>query len=246
MRGADHTRAGIDEKNRSAIGRRDADGERFGAGNDRVGLRPRSAVPRPVRHHDVGRMGLVEGEQALGRNAHPFGHAAAVFRNLAGIVVRSGAAVEAFVNPAGDAAFAGEKGVAQAGNGREQRRTQHHGVSAFASGLSSESPASATRSGCEIASTLNIEPIPPRPVSISRFSAPEISAETSWLAFAISVTARVSMPSRFRKSPCVPGPCTRAPTPSAARAKAWKSTWAVTSAWPGFFRGSVKLWRAIA
>src|SRR5882757_1565175 len=25
-----------------------------------------------------------------------------------------------------------------------------------------------------------------------------------------------------------------------------KSTWAVTSAWPGFFSGSVKLWRAMA
>src|SRR6476646_2155450 len=137
-------------------------------------------------------MGLVEGQQPLGRDAHPFGHAAAIFRDVDGVVVRSGAAIAAFVNAAGHAAFASEKGVAQAGNGREQRRTQHHGVSA--SCVSSENPASATRSGCEIASTLNIEPMPPRPESISRFSAPEISAETSGVAFAISDTARVSMP----------------------------------------------------
>ena len=37
----------------------------------------------------------------------------------------------------------------------------------------------------EIASTLNIDPMPPRPPPISRFSAPAMSSETSWLAFAI-------------------------------------------------------------
>ena len=36
------------------------------------------------------------------------------------------------------------------------------------------------RLGSEIASTLNIEPMPPRPPPISRFSAPEMSSETSW------------------------------------------------------------------
>src|SRR5712671_775244 len=241
MRRADHARGWIDQQDRSAIGRGDADRETFGAGDDGVGLWPRATAPRPVRDHDVRRMGLVEREQALGRDAHLFGHAAAIFRDLGRIVVRSGAAIEALVNPAGHAALAGKKGVTQAGNRREQRRTQHHGIQAFASCASSENPASATRSACEIAKTLNIEPMPPRPESISRFIAPEISAETSFVAFDISETARVSMPSRFRKSPCVTGPCARAPRSSAARASAWKSTWAVTSAWPGFFKGSVKL-----
>ena len=41
-------------------------------------------------------------------------------------------------------------------------------------------PASEVRFGSEIASTLNIDPMPPRPPPVSRFSAPEMSSETSW------------------------------------------------------------------
>ena len=78
-------------------------------------------------------------------------------------------------------------------------------------------PARPASRGSEMPSTLNIEPMPPRPVSVSRFSATEMSVATSGVAFCISAAARVSMPTRLRKSPCVTGPCTRAPTSSAAR-----------------------------
>ena len=59
--------------------------------------------------------------------------------------------------------------------------------SALASGFSSLNPASEVRWGSETASTLNIDPMPPRPPPISRFSAPEMSSETSGVAFAIRV-----------------------------------------------------------
>src|SRR5438128_5508739 len=183
-------------------------------------------------------MDLVQGEEIFRRHPHLRRHARAVLDDLGRIVMRAGTAVEARVDAFGDAAFAGEEGMAQAGDGRKKRRAQHHDGLAFASWVSSLSPASEIRSGCEMPITLNIEPMPPRPESVSRFSAPSISAETSGAALAINVAARASMPSRLRKSPWVCGPCTRAPRSSAARASAWKSTWAVTSAWPGFFSGS--------
>src|SRR5205807_1059978 len=158
-------------------------------------------------------------------------HAPAIFHHLGLVVIGAKSAVEARIDAFGHAALAGEEGVAQARDGRQQRRAQHHACLPFSFGGSSERPASEIRSGCEMPITLNIEPMPPRPESVSRFSAPSMSAETSGVALAINVAARVSMPSRFRKSPWVCGPCTRAPRSSAARASAWKSTWAVTSAW---------------
>ena len=108
------------------------------------------------------------------------------------------------------------------------------------------SPRSRMRCGSEIASDLEhrahaAAAAVGQPLQRAR----NVREDSRGVAFAIRVTARVSMPSRLRKSPCVTGPWTRAPRSSAARASAWKSTWAVTSACPGFFRGSVKLWRAI-
>src|SRR6202166_3809821 len=141
-------------------------------------------------------MDLPDAEKMLGRDAHLLRHPAPILRALGGIVVRAEAAIEALVDAVGHAAVAREESVAQAGNGREQRGAQHHGSSALPSGVSSAKPASEVRLGSETASTLNIDPMPPRPPPISRFSAPEMSSETSWLALAISVTARVSMPSR--------------------------------------------------
>src|ERR1041384_1006296 len=150
-------------------------------------------------------MDLVRAEQALRRNAHLLGHPAAVFRDTGRIVVRAEPAIEALVDSVGYPAFAGEEGVAQPGNGCEQRRSERHAVSPGAGG-SSLRPATAVILGSVTASTLNIDPMPPRPLSVSRFSAAEISADTSGAALPISVTARVSMPSRLRKSPCVTGP----------------------------------------
>src|SRR2546430_7980540 len=189
-------------------------------------------------------MDLVRAEQALGRNAHLLGHPAAIFRDMGRIVVRAEAAIEALVDSARYPALAGEERMAQPGDGCEQRRSERHAVSSPGAGGSSLRPATEVRLGSVTASTLNIDPMPPRPLSVRRFSAAGISAETSGVVFPISVTARVSMPSRLRNSPCVTGPWTRAPTSSAARTSAWKSTCAVTSAWPGFFSGSLKLWRA--
>ena len=74
-------------------------------------------------------MDLVHADEALRHDAHLLGHPAAIFRDIGGIVVRTEAAIEALVDSAGYAALAGEEGVAQAGNGREQRRSERHGVS---------------------------------------------------------------------------------------------------------------------
>src|SRR5712664_470590 len=155
-------------------------------------------------------MNLEYAEKIRRRDAHLLRHPAAIFRDIGGIVVRAEAAIETSIDAIGHAAVARKESVAQAGNGREQRRSQPHGSSASASSFSSFSslnPASKVRWGPEIASTLNIDPMPPRPPPISRFSAPEMSSEISGVVFAINVTARVSMPSRLRKSPCGTGPC---------------------------------------
>src|SRR5216683_2093218 len=239
MRRADHASVRIDQQDRSAIGRGDADRKPLGARDDGVGLRSRRALPRAGRDHRIRRMDLMHVEEILGRNAHLLSHPAAVFADISGIVAGAEPAIEAAIDAIGDAAVAGEEGVAKAWNGREQGRTEHHADPP--AGFSSLSPGSIVSLGSDIPKTLNITPMPPRPPPISRLSALEMSSDTSWLAFAIKVTARVSMPSRCRKSPCVTGPCTRAPMSSAACASAWKSTCAVTSACPGACKGSVKL-----
>src|SRR5260370_39398098 len=127
----------------------------------------------------MGRMNLEYAKKIRRRDAHLLRHPAAIFRDIGGIVVRAEAAIETSVDAIGHAAVARKESVAQAGNGREQRRSQPHGSSAPASCFSSINPASELRWGSEIASTLNIDPMPPRPPPISRFSAPEMSSEIS-------------------------------------------------------------------
>src|SRR5437899_11862511 len=124
-------------------------------------------------------MDLVRAEQALRRNAHLLGHRAAVFRDMGRVVVRAEPAIEALVDSVGYPALAGEEGVAQPGNGCEQRRSERHAVSSPGAGGSSLRPATAVRLGSVTASTLNIDPMPPRPLSVRSFSADEIAAETS-------------------------------------------------------------------
>ena len=89
MRGADHARARIDQQDRSAVGRGDADGETLGARDDGVGARPRRRPAMAGRDHDIGRMGLVHAEKMRRRDAHLLRHAAAIFRDMGGIVVAS-------------------------------------------------------------------------------------------------------------------------------------------------------------
>src|SRR4051794_2987453 len=118
-------------------------------------------------------MGLVQAEKTLGGNAHLRRHPAAVFGDLGRIVVRADAGVEACIDAAGDAAVAVEECVAQAGNGREQRRSRYHRAPALpscAASAASLNPARSARCGSETASTLNIDPMPPRPPPIRRFS----------------------------------------------------------------------------
>src|SRR6185437_2539266 len=107
-------------------------------------------------------------------------------------IVRADAGIEAFIDAGGDTAFAREESVAQAGNGGQQRGGRHHRASVGSSGCSSPKPVSRGRLGSEIASTLNIEPMPPRPPPTRRFNATVISSATSGDAFAISRAARVS------------------------------------------------------
>src|ERR1700722_661240 len=221
MRSRDHAHVGIDQQYRAAIGRSDADGEALVAGVH--GVRAGAwlaARPWCVHHHGVRRMDLVHPHKMFRRDAHRFRHAAAILDDIGAVVVRAQSAIEAFVDAAGDATLARKERVAKAGNSRQQRRGEFHAVAPLAPCLSSLKPASWSRCGSVTASTLNIVPMPPRPPPISRFSAPEMSSETSGVVLAISVTARASMPSRLRKSPCSTGPWTRAPTSSAARPSA--------------------------
>src|SRR5215510_10107243 len=111
-------------------------------------------------------MDLVCAEQALGRHAHLLGHPAAIFRDAGGFVVRAEPAIEALIDSVGHSALAGEEGVAQSGNGCEQRRSERHAVSSPGAGGSSLSPATSSRLGSVTASTLNIDPVPPRPLSV--------------------------------------------------------------------------------
>src|SRR5258708_26697072 len=139
-------------------------------------------------------MDLVRADQALGRTAHLLGHRAAVFGDAGGVVVRAEAAIEALVDSVGYPTLAGEEGVAQPGNGCEQRRSERHAVSSPGAGGSSLRPATEVRLGSVTASTLNIDPMPPRPLSVRRFSAAAMSAGTSGVVFPISWTARASWP----------------------------------------------------
>src|SRR5947209_8465688 len=105
-------------------------------------------------------MNLERGEQARGLDAEMRGHAPAVFRYPGGVVIGANSAIEAFVNAIGHAAIAGEERMTQAGNGGEQWRSQCHEVSTLSSAAN---PASTSSAGSEIATTLNIDPMPPRP-----------------------------------------------------------------------------------
>src|SRR4030081_4018490 len=106
----------------------------------------------------------------FGRHPLLLRHWAAIFRDIGMIVVRAEAAIETGVDAIGYAAVARKESVAQAGNGREQRRCQLHGSSALASCFPSINPASEVRWGSGVASTLNVDRRPPRPPPITRFS----------------------------------------------------------------------------
>ena len=120
MCGTDHARIRIDEEYWPAVGGGDADRKAVNAGDDRIGLRSQWAFPRAGRDDRVGRMDLMHVEKSVGCNAHRVGHPAAVLADIGGIVVRAKSAIEAGIDAVGDAAVAGEEGVAQAGNGGEQ------------------------------------------------------------------------------------------------------------------------------
>src|SRR6185312_2152112 len=98
------------------------------------GAGARVARPWSGRHHSIWGVDLVHADEVLRHHAHLLGHPAAIFQDIGGIVVRTEAAVEALVDFAGYAALAGEEGMAQAGNGREQRRSEGHWVSRSGAG----------------------------------------------------------------------------------------------------------------
>src|SRR3981081_4107343 len=97
-------------------------------------------------------MGLPDAEEMLRRDAHLLRHPAATFPHLGRIVVGAEAAIETGVDAIGYAAVARKESVAQAGNGREQRRCQLHGSSALASCFPSVNPAPWVPGGSEVAS----------------------------------------------------------------------------------------------
>jgi hypothetical protein len=123
---ADDARCRIGEQHWAAIGGRNSDRQRPHPGDDGVGPRPRLAAPGRFGDHDVGRMNLVGGKKAVRRHADRRRHAGPVFRHLRGIIAGANAAIEAGIEAAGDAALAGEKAVADAGE-RQQVGFDLHG-----------------------------------------------------------------------------------------------------------------------
>src|SRR5665213_2587156 len=144
LRRPDHARVRVDQQDRAAIGRGDAERKPFRTGDHGVRARP---LARPGAGHDhrVRRMDLPDAEEMRRCDLHPLGHPAAVLRDMGGIVVGADAAIEALIDALGRAAVAGEESVAQPGNCRQQRRSEHHAGSALASGFSSSKPARAAR-----------------------------------------------------------------------------------------------------
>ena len=122
---ADHARMRVGEQHRSAVGGADADAEPRRLGHDGVGARPVRCGPRRVGDDDVRRMDLVDAEKVLGPHADRRRHARAVLGDFRGRVFRAQPAVQAFVEAVGHAARAGEKGVADAGQGGQRARLQH-------------------------------------------------------------------------------------------------------------------------
>ena len=95
MRRAHDPSPRIGEKDRTAIGRADADREAAFAGDDRVGARARGRGPRRVGDNDVRRVNLVDGEQMVRIHRQGCCHACAILGNMVVAVVRTDAAVEA-------------------------------------------------------------------------------------------------------------------------------------------------------
>ena len=110
----------VGEQDRPAIGGRYADREP-GVAVTTASARGRASGAQGCsdRHH-LRRMDLIGGEEAIRRDAERCRHAGAVLRHVRGRIVGAGAAVEACVDAVGDAARAGEEGVADAGQ-RGQR-----------------------------------------------------------------------------------------------------------------------------
>src|SRR5215472_1022463 len=163
-------------------------------------------------------MHLVERQEATRLDAERRRHAGAVFRDMGGVVLRAGAAVEAGIEAPGHAAGAGEKSMADAGQGQRLRLKLHNAPS---------NPGIAPNRGAAIAIALNNSPMPRAPSAIRRARATSISAAWSGGALALSAEARCTMPRRRNRSRWRIGPWIRAPMLSAHCVKASKSTCAV-------------------
>ena len=115
----------VGEQHRAAIGGGHPDGEAGRPGHDGVGARTLLRAPRPLDRHDVGRMDLIGGEEAIRPHPERRRHAGAVLGDLGGRVVGARAAVEARIDAVGHAAVAREEGVADAGERGERGGLQH-------------------------------------------------------------------------------------------------------------------------
>src|SRR5580693_459175 len=197
MRGADDVGFRVGEENRPAIGGADADGKRLHARDDGVGAGPRLGQPRRFGDHHLRRVNLIAGQKAARLDPDCGRHAGTVFRDMGTVVVRSDAAIEARIKAAGNAALAREEAVADAVE-RERSSLDHHGGVA--------NPGSGPSLGSAMASALNNSPMPLAPVSVRRAAASSISSALSREALALSAAARLSMPSRSRRSRCRMGP----------------------------------------
>ena len=154
--------------------------------------------PRRLRDHDVGRMDLVGGEEALRRDRERRRHARAVLRDMGRRVVRAGAAVEARIDAVGHAAVAREEGVADAGEGGQRGSVQRSGAHVGTSHGSN--PGSVPSRGSPIAIALNNVPMPVRPAPVRRATATSTSVALSRVTWALSASARCSRPRLMQES----------------------------------------------
>ena len=129
MRGADDARVRIGEQHRPAIGGADPDRKPGHAGHDGVGARSGLGGPRRLGDDDVRRVNLIGGEQAVRLDRERRRHAGAIFGDQASLIARAHAAIEARIDAPGDAALAGEEGVAEPGQLQRFGLDHHRAIS---------------------------------------------------------------------------------------------------------------------
>ena len=122
MSRSDNPGFGLGKKHRGAIGGQNSQGQTGGAGDQGIGpgglgalvgrgriLCARLCCPGSGNGKRGGAVGLIGGKQEFWAHSEMGGHAMTVFRHANGIIIRTQAAIQGFINAGGNPALAGEK-----------------------------------------------------------------------------------------------------------------------------------------